>query len=194
MRVLVSLEGPREGGTRGAIGRLGFDELHVLATEPEGEAATRVRELAERAGARVTVESVPAQDLLEAFHAIRAALDRPEPDEVAGQVNAGPDANLLSAAGLLACLHVGVPAHFVHEEGHTPLPVLTRNPLRELLDEPEHEALLALPEDGIPLEETGDHDERALNGLKRRGLVEPRDARLVATRLGRAYRDHLRRR
>lgn len=191
MRVLVSLEGPEEGGTRGALAHLSFDELHVLATAPDGEATQQVRRLAERAGATVRVDPVPGEELLSAFSVIREALDREDADEIQAQVNAGPDANLLSAAGLLACLHEGVPIHFVHEKGHTPLPVLTRAPLREMLSQQQRDELVAFPDDGIPLDQTGDHDERALNGMKDRGLIERQDKRLVLTSLGRSYREHL---
>lgn len=192
MRVLVSLEGPVEGGTRAVIRHVGFDELHLLATEPDGDAAQRAVSIAERAGARVQVDEVPERDLMAAFGRICEALDRSDAEQIEAQVNAGPDANLLSAAGMLACLHEGVPIHFVHEEGHTPLPVLTRAPLSELLDPDERDQLAAMPEKGIELDRTDEHDTRALNELKDRGLIEREDARLVLTRLGRSYREHVR--
>lgn len=191
MRVLVSLEGSRQGGTRAALGQLGFDELHLLATDPNGEAVQRLVELAERIGSRVQVDAISDGNLMAAFRQVRQALDRPDATSIAAQVNAGPDANLLSAAGLLACLHEGVGAHFVHEKGHTPLPVLTRAPLSELLADEEEQQLLELPDAGIPLDRTDEHDETALNGLKDRGLIERGGQRLVLTRLGRSYQEHL---
>lgn len=191
MRVLVSLEGPNDGGTRGAIAHVGFDELHVLAADPDDEATQRIVHIAERSGAEVTVDPVSSGDLTTAFREIRRALDRSDAESVEAQVNAGPDANLLSAAGLLACLHEGVPVHFVHEKGHTPLPVLTRAPLSELLAGDARDQLVEVPEKGIALDETDAHDPSALNDLKDRGLIEREDDRLVLTRLGRAYRDHL---
>lgn len=192
MRVLVSLEGPVEGGTRAAIRHVGFDELHLLATDPEADAAQRAVSIAERAGARVQVDEVPERALMAAFARIREALDRTDAETIEAQVNAGPDANLLSAAGMLACLHEGVPIHFVHEEGHTPLPVLTRAPLSELLDADERDQLDRIPDDGIELDRTDEHDQAALNELKDRDLIEREDSRLVLTRLGRSYREHVR--
>ncbi len=190
MRVLVSLEGSREGGTRAAIGRLSFDHLCILASDPEAEAVERVRRLADSLGADVTIEPVPGSDLLAAFEVIRETLVGFEEESRLAQINAGPDANLLSAAGMLACLHEGVPMHFLHEEGHTPLPVLTRAPLGEMLGERETDQLVAMPEAGIALDRTDEHDEWALNKLKDHGLIEREGSLLVLTDLGRSYREH----
>lgn len=194
MRVLVSLEGPREGGTRAALAHLSFDELRLLATDPSGEAAQRVRRLAEQLGARVEVASVPEQDLMGAFSAVKGTLADVDEDDVVAQINAGPDANLLSAAGMLVCMHEGVPMHFLHEEGHTPLPILTEAPIEPLLDEDEREQLLAVPEEGIAFTATDEHDKAALNALKDEGLLSPGEERLLLTDLGASYRDHLQRR
>lgn len=194
MRVLVSLEGPREGGTRAALAHLSFDELRLLATDPSGEAAQRVQRLAEQLGARVDVASVPEQDLMGAFSAMRETLADIDEDDVVAQINAGPDANLLSAAGMLVCMQEGVPMHFLHEEGHTPLPILSEAPIERLLDEEEREQLLAVPEEGIAFTATDEHDKAALNGLKDQGLLTPGEERLLLTDLGASYRDHLQRR
>jgi hypothetical protein len=194
LRVLVSLEGPREGGTRAALGRLSLDELRLLATDPGDERVQRVGQLAERFGAPVHVREVPAQDLMGAFDVIQATLANVAQHDVVAQINAGPDANLLSAAGMLVCLHEGVPMHFLHEEGHTPLPVFTEIPVEPLLSDDEREQLLAVPDEGIELAMTDDHDEAALNGLKDEDLVQPREGRLVLTERGRAYREHSQRR
>jgi hypothetical protein len=194
VRALVSLEGSREGGTRAAFAHLGFDALHVLATDPDGEAAQHVCELAERLGAPVEVTGVPADDLMGAVETIQEAIADVDGEEVLAQINAGPDANLLSAAGMLACMNEGVPMHFLHEEGHTPLPILSEAPLERLLAEDERDQLVAFSEEDIELDAVDDHDKAALNGLKNRGLIEPDDGRLVLTELGRSYREHLRRR
>lgn len=196
MRVLFSVEGGTGGQTRRAMVALAYDLLHVFTPEPEADEVGALRELAEGAGAGFTAEAVPGDDLLQAFEAITEAMEAyPARDhERRCQVNAGKDANLLSAAGLLACLHEGVEAHFLHERGHTVVPVLTPAPLREMLGEPERAALLAHPEAGVPLKEVSRHDTAALNKLKERGLIERADGDLVLTVVGEAYRAHLERR
>lgn len=196
MRLLLTLEGPTPGSTRRALGALPHDAVHVLAVEPNSEELETIRELVERAGARFRVDPVPEGSLMEAFERVVDAIDadRERAARIEVQVNAGPDANVLSAAALLACLHEGVPAHFVHEKGHTPLPVFTRAPLQKLLGEDEQAALAGFPEQGIELTAVGEHDTAALNALKDRGLIEREGDRLVATGQGRAYREHLGRR
>lgn len=191
MRVLVSLEGPREGGTRAALAHLSFDALRLLATDPDAEATQRVRELAERAGAPVEVHEVPLGDFTAAFETIQSTLAAVQDHDVVAQINAGPDANLLSAAGMLVAMDEGVPMHFLHEKGHTPLPILTEAPIQRLLDADERAQLVAVPEEGIPLDETDAHDTAALTGLKDEGLVEPEGSRLQLTPLGRCYQEHL---
>jgi hypothetical protein len=192
VRVLVSLEGPEEGGTRAALGRLSFDELHLIATDPDGETTQRVCDLAESFGARVERVPVPYQDLVGAREVLRKTIDGLD-GEVIAQINAGPDANQLSAAGMLVCMHEGIEMHFLHEEGHTPLPILTEAPIERLLDEAARDQLAQVPDDGIALDATGDHDERALNGLKDEDLIQPEGDRLVLTDRGRSYREHVRR-
>jgi hypothetical protein len=191
MRRLVSLEGPQEGGTRGALGKLAFDELHVLATDPDADHVGRVRHLAESLGATITVDSVPGDDLQAAFEGVREQI---ADADVECQVNAGRHSNLLSAAGLLACLHEGVPAHFVHEEGYTPLPVLTRAPLKELLDDEQREVLTDVPADGLDLDDVDEDWAAVLNRLKDRDLVATDEDRVTLTRLGASYREHVLRR
>lgn len=194
MRVLVSLEGPNEGGTRAALGRLSFDELRLLATDPEDGSVQRLVELAEGLGARVDVVEAPYQDLMGAFQLVVKTIDGVDGDEPVAQINAGPDANLLSAAGMLACMHEGVPMHFLHEKGHTPLPMLTEAPIEPMFTEAQRDQLRAVPDEGIPLDRTDEHDEAALNELKDEGLVHPEEGKLVLTDMGEAYREHLARR
>lgn len=194
MRCLISLEGPKPGSTRRALAQIPHDAVHVLAVDPGSDELATVRELVERSGATFTSERIPEEPLLEAFEAIVDTFQQRSgaADELACQVNAGKDANVLSAAGLLACLHEGVEAHFVHEKGHTPLAVLSEAPLKQMLTDDERSALAGFPDEGIPLIEVREHDPGALNGLKDRKLVERKGDRLVVTERGRAYRTHLR--
>jgi hypothetical protein len=202
VRVLVTLLGASGGDlvdderstARAAMAHLPHDRVHVLAVDPEHPELDAVRELAERAGAPVEVDPVPGEDLLAAHRAVLDAVeghlagDR----EVHVQVNAGRHANLLSTAGLLACLHASTSAHFVHEDGHDELSVVTRSPLSPLLDEDAREALAGFPAEGVPLDRADEHDPAALNRLKDEGLVERAGDRLVVTDLGASYRDHVR--
>lgn len=209
MRVLVSLMGPGggvladtdQGSTRRALAQIPHDVLHLLAADPDDDEVAKVRDLCEAMGARFSVEPVTADALLDAFETVVAAIadaradaaSADEPVQVDVQVNAGRHANLLSAAGLLACLHEGVPAHFVHEAGHEALGVLTRHPLKQMLGEDEQEALSGFPDEGIRLDRVSQHDTAALNGLKDRGLIRRDGDRLVLTGRGQAYRIHIRR-
>ncbi len=204
MRVLVSLVGP-DGGqlvgearsiTRLALGKIPHDHVHVLTVEPEHEEIAKVQRLCERTGAGFSVDELPPEDLRAAFHETASAIRKLQQGldgtvDVAVQVNAGRHANLASSAGLLACLHEGVPAHFVHEEGHDELTVLARAPLSPLLSDAQEQALVGFPEDGILLSKLREHDVDALTGLKDQGLVEPGEARLRLTDSGRAYQQHL---
>lgn len=181
-----------------AMGKIPHDRLHVLSVDGAQEEVQRARTLCDRSGATFSTGEIEAEDLLSAFDTITGALGAFEEEagregdlEVAVQVNAGRHANRLSAAGLLACLHAGVPAHFVHEEGHDELSVLARAPLSPLLSSREEDALGAFPEEGIPLVEVGEHDTGALNGLKAQGLVEPSEGRLSLTSEGRALKAHV---
>lgn len=201
MRVVVSLEGQRplviEGRevypTRHAIGHLGFETLHVLAVEPASPEIPKLREIVERMGAVFEADAVPADDLLAAFAIVCETLERYEGAASRSvAVNAGPDANLLSAAGLLACIHVGVEAHFIDERGHRSLPVLTPAPLRAMLSRAERDALAAFPSEGIPVEEIGGHPAGPLHGLRKRRLIGLVDGRLLLTDQGASYREHVR--
>ncbi len=207
MRILLSIAGP-DGGilveedrstTRKALAEIPHDAVHLFAVDPDDAEIDRLRTLVERTGATFDVDRLDDEDLLATFERLVDAIEahqddadaRDGPVEVHVQVNAGRHANLLSAAGLLACLHTGVPAHFVDEAGHTALPVLTRAPLTQLLDADEQAALVSLPDDGVPLADVRDHDPGALNALKDRDLIERDDDRLVLTEQGRAYQAHL---
>lgn len=196
MRLLVSLQGSEAGFSREAIAQIGHDALHLLATDPESEEVETVVRLARQQGANVRVDAVPADDLLGAFTAIRDALDdrRSQATELCCQVNAGKDANILSAAGLLACLHVGVEATFLHEKGRTELPVLTRAPLRELLNASDRSTLSGFPNDGLPVDQVRGHDAAALSRLRDRSLIELLDGALHLTGQGQAFREHVRER
>lgn len=193
------LVGEERSITRVAMGVIPHDRVHVLSVDLDHDEVDRVGSLCERSGAPFSAGEVPGEGLLEAFEVITDALEgfvdgqgpRGGDVEVTVQVNAGRHANRLSSAGLLACLHVGVPAHFVHEEGHDELSVLTRAPLSALLSSGEREALGAFPEVGIPLEAVGEHDTRALNGLKAQGFIAPVDGRLTLTKQGHALRSHV---
>lgn len=192
MRVLFSLEGPRGGWTREAFVALGCDAVHVF----HDEAAPGIDELAqlvERAGGSFQASRVPSDDLLGAFKTIREAMAEAAAEASARDcsVNAGKDANLLSAAGILACVEEGVAAHFLHEKGHTRVPVLTPAPLGRMLDDGQRDALSTFPEEGMDVAAVSEHDPAALNGLKKRGLITLEDGTLRLTPQGRAYRDHV---
>lgn len=209
MRLLVSLVGPGggilvgedRGSTRKSLAQIPHDAVHLLAVDPDDPEIERVQNLVERTGARFTVDPIEDEHLLDAFGTIVDVIEHhrnghdegDDPVDIHLQVNAGRHANLLSAAGLLACLHEGIPAHFVHEEGHDELGVLTRAPLGQLLDEDERAALTGFPGEGILLTEASQHDPGALNELKDRDLIERDGDRLVLTDRGEAYREHLRR-
>lgn len=190
-RALFSVEGPVQGWTRQAIVAIPYDHVHVFATDPETESIEELGRLVEMAGATFSVEQVPGDDLLGAFEVIRDRLTEADRDPTACQVNAGKDANLLSAAGLLACLHTGVEAHFLDESGHTQVPVLTQAPLARLLEAAEREALLAFPEEGLHIQDVSENDPEALNGLRRRGLIALDGDHLRLTATGRSYRAHV---
>lgn len=190
MRILFSLEGPQGGWTREAFVAIGCDAVHVF----HHEASPGIEELGglvERAGGTFQAEPVPGEDLLTAFKQIHQAMKARAEDTRICSVNAGKDANLLSAAGLLACLEEGVEAHFLHEQGHTRVPVLTPKPLGRMLGQAERQALSGFPEAGLAVAEAGEHDTAALNGLKARGLIELEAGVLRLSAVGRSYRDHL---
>lgn len=190
-RELFSVEGPVQGWTRQAIVAIPYDHVHVFATDPEAEGIEALARLVEMAGGSFSVEAVPGDDLLGAFEVIRDRLALAEDGVAACQVNAGKDGNLLSAAGLLACLHTGVEAHFLDESGHTQVPVLTEAPLARLLGEEEKAALAGFPDAGIHIRKVSEHDPEALNGLRDRGLIELEGDRLRLTSTGRSYRAHV---
>ncbi len=190
-RSLFSVEGPVQGWTRQAIVAIPYDHVHVFATDPAADGIEELGQLVEMAGGTFSVEAVPGDDLLGAFETIRDRLTEAAGEEAVCQVNAGKDANLLSAAGLLACLHTGVAAHFLDESGHTEVPVLTQAPLARLLGDGEREALVAFPEAGLHIQEVSDNDPEALNGLRKRGLIELDGDRLRLTATGRSYRAHV---
>lgn len=203
MRVLVSLMGP-DGGvlvdderstTRAALASIPHDTVHVLALNPDDPEVEAIGQLCERTGAELAVDPVPGEDLKAAFERILEVVEGHagrEDVEVHVHVNAGRGANLLSAAGLLACLHAGTSAHFVHEEGHDELGVVTRAPLSPRLEPSAVDALSGFPDEGVALDEAGARDAAALNALKDDGLIEREADRLVLTDRGRAYRAHVR--